>query len=246
MKSRKLESLLGNIRSLIADDMRDRKDYSLVHAVGDLSVFLYQMPADVAATRAILEVTCQLRASTGPGSRVAEERLMSSLQNLAWRCRGGLEDAGVARLPGFSAITQAPPEIQPTLHVLRELHDFALTCFAFKRSRDSFSSRRRAMAFDILGEIGRTIDLPEIVSLARQALRKARSVEAGQAADFLSHYFTTRDEAPDDETMADLLALSKRTDARSTVFSALNALVETGRISEFEAIDRMDDWKSGH
>jgi hypothetical protein len=43
-----------------------------------------------------------------------------------------------------------------------------------------------------------------------------------------------------------LLALAEQTDSRSTAFGALNALVETGKISEFQALDRLDDWKSRH
>jgi len=42
------------------------------------------------------------------------------------------------------------------------------------------------------------------------------------------------------------LPLAERTHSRSTDYSALNALVETGKISEFQALDRLDDWKSRH
>ncbi|MCP5515645.1 MAG: hypothetical protein H7A45_00125 [Verrucomicrobiales bacterium] len=246
MKRRKLQTVLDEIGTLLADVTRPPRDYALAHAVGDLAVLLYQTLDNVATARAVVEVACEIRASTGPGSRVAEERLMRSLESLAWRGRCRLEDAQFPRLPGLSAIAEAPPEMQPTLQVLRELHDFAMTCFAFTRPRDAFGGRRRAMAFDILAEVGQCIDLPEVVNLARQALRKPRSVEARQAAEFLHHYLAARDQAPDDATTKDLLGLASRTDTRSTAFSALNALVETRSISEFEALDRLDDWKSRH
>ena len=42
------------------------------------------------------------------------------------------------RIPTFDLIEVAPEEFQPRLQVLRDLHDFALACFAFKRPRDSF------------------------------------------------------------------------------------------------------------
>lgn len=84
------------------------------------------------------------------------------------------------------------------------------------------------------------------MSLARQALRKARSVEARQAAEFLKRYLAGRDQSPDDATTEALLALAERTDTRSTAFSALDALVETGTISEFEAMNRLDAWESRH
>jgi len=46
--------------------------------------------------------------------------------------------------------------------------------------------------------------------------------------------------------VGELLTLAEKTDSRSTAFSVLNALVETGVIGEFEALDRLDDWKSRH
>jgi len=243
---RKLELLLGDIRSLLADRTRTPRDYALVHAVWDLASFLDQLSHDAAKTRAVLEVACLLRASDGPGRQAAEERLMANLHSLAWQCGCRLEDAKVARLPDFSGITQAPPEVQPTFHVLRQLHDFALTCFVFSRPRDSFGGRRRALAFDILAEIGLSADLPEIVSLARQALQKTQSVEARQAAGFLQRYFAARDLSPDEATTEELLALAEQTGSRSTAVGALNALVERGTISESEALDRLDDWKARH
>jgi len=39
---------------------------------------------------------------------------------------------------------------------------------------------------------------------------------------------------------------SETTDSRSTATGALNVLVETGEISDMEALDRLDDWKDKH
>ena len=80
--------------------------------------------------------------------------------------------------------------------------------------------------------------------MARQSLKKANSIESRQAADFLKQYFTERDFLMDDTIIDELLSLAATTDSRSTVFGALDALVETGAISEYEAMSRMDDWKS--
>ncbi|MBU6400492.1 MAG: hypothetical protein KGS61_09255 [Verrucomicrobia bacterium] len=54
------------------------------------------------------------------------------------------------------------------------------------------------------------------------------------------------DELAYDATIQELLALAQQTNSRSTAVGALNALVETGVISEFEALDRLDDWKGKH
>lgn len=243
---RKLELLLSDIRTLLTGPVGSPGDDALPLAVWGLAIFRERLSRDVAAMRALLEVTCLLRASDRPGRQVAEERIMDHLQNLAWKCGGRLDDAKLKRLPDFSEINQVSAELQPALQVLQELHDFALTCFVFKRPRDSFGGRRRALAFDILAEVGLYVDLPEAVRLARQALRKTQSVEARQAAEFLQHYSAARGLQPDEATTQELLALAEGTDSRSTAFGALNALVETGTISEFEAWDRLDDWKSKH
>ncbi|MDA1274280.1 MAG: restriction endonuclease subunit S [Verrucomicrobia bacterium] len=121
---------------------------------------------------------------------------------------------------------------------------FALGCFEFKRPHDSFGGRRRALAFEILGKVGLVVDLPEVVHTALKVLKKAQSVESRQAAEFLRVYFAERDPPPNDELIDELLSLAERTNSRSTAFAALNTLVEIGTISEFEAVDRMDDWKS--
>ena len=55
--------------------------------------------------------------------------------------------------------------------------------------------------------------------------------------------FQDRDEAPDDDLVTALLGVAERTRSRSIAFGALNFLVETGTISEFQALDRMDAWK---
>jgi len=94
--------------------------------------------------------------------------------------------------------------------------------------------------------MNQVVDLPEVVTLARKSLKKAKSIESRQAADFLNKYFKERGLAQDDPIVDELLSLAAATDSRSTVFSALDVLVETGTISEFEAIDLMDDWKSKH
>ena len=169
---------------------------------------------------------------------------MEDLAHLAGQCSEVLEDAKCPRLTGFDTILATPEELQPVLRVLKELHDFALACFQFKRPRDSFGGTRRALAFEILGRVSWAVDLPEVVPMARQALMKTTSVESRQASEFLQEYFAERDLALDDAMIEELLSLAESTNSRTTAYGALNALVETGAISEFEAMDRMDNWKS--
>jgi hypothetical protein len=245
-RRRKLELLLNDMRSLLADPARGPGDFTLTQAVWNLWDFNEEMSRDAAKMRAVLELACRVRASDCPRRQVAEERLMGYLVVLAGDRGTRLEEAGLARLPNFSGIAQAPPELQATCEVLRELRNFALACFEFKRPRDSFGGRRRALAFEILTAVGRWFDLPEVVVLAQQALGKAESVESRMAAEFLKEHLAERDLSRGDEMTEALLSLVERTHTRSTAFNALDALVETGTISESEAQERLDEWKSKH
>ena len=215
-------------------------------AVWGLAQFSAELTREAAKMRQVLDFGRALRSSNALGRQVAEERLLEDLSFLAEQCGAVLEEAGFSRLPGFKAVTGVPAEHQLVIEVVRELHDYALDCFQFKRPRDAFGGRRRAIAFEILARISRVVDLPEVVQFAQQALRKARSVEARQAAEFLEEYLCERGLLPDEAMTHDLLSLAEQADCRSTVFGALNVLVETGAISEFEALDRMDEWKSKH
>jgi len=55
-----------------------------------------------------------------------------------------------------------------------------------------------------------------------------------------------RDEPMDDDLENALLTFTKRTRSRGLAVGALNILVEVGSISDFEAIERMDAWKTAH
>lgn len=244
---RKFELLMKDLwQALEKPAQEGRGGRDLAVAASGLMRFTPEIKADAVKMRQVLAFIQALRSSDAPGRQVAEERLMEELSYLAGQCGRVLEDAGCRRLTGFDKATTAPVELQPVLGVLRELHDFALACSNFKRPRDSFGGTRRGLAFEILGGVAVAVDLPEVVGLARQALKKAQSVEARQAATFLQGYFTERDLSPDDDLIDELLSLAETTNSRSTAFNALNTLVETGIISELEALSRLDDWKDKH
>jgi hypothetical protein len=240
----KFELLLKDLWKALNRPNPDRSDLPL--AAWGLTRFCGELARDVAKTRQVLDFVRALRSSDALGRQVAEDRLLVDLMVLAEYCGAALEEPGFSRLPGIQAATGAPARTQPVLEVLRELHDFALDCFQFRRPHDAFGGRRRALAFDILARISRVVDLPTVVQLAQQALRKANSVEARQAAEFLEEYFSERDLQPDDTLENDLLSLAEQTDSRSTAYRALNVLVETGAIDEFEALDRFEEWKNKH
>jgi hypothetical protein len=154
----------------------------------------------------------------------------------------------VPRIPDLAAADALIPDLRRSIFIVAELRDYALECLRFKaRPRDAFAGARRGESFQILGIAGRLLDLPEALDMARQALRRSRHQTVRGAIIFLEDYFQAREgmEVPDDIHTA-LLTVAKTTDSRSTATGALNVLVETGEISDLEALDRLDDWKEEH
>jgi hypothetical protein len=171
---------------------------------------------------------------------------MEHLGELARQCRLAVEDAGVKHLSGLDAFGQVPSSAQPALEVLQTLCGYASECLAYAKPRDASNGQRRSLAFEILAQAGGLIDLPEVVALARRSLRKVNGREVRGAFVFLREHYASRDQAPEDPIIEALLALSEATDSRTNASGALSVLVETGAMSESEALGRMDDWKDSH
>lgn len=245
-RRRKFELGLGDLERLLREPSQGRSDYRLYHAVSGIWLFQEELAGDPGKTRSLLRWGETLRATPGVGHQVAEREFLDGLPQLAGACLERLDSAGVTRAAGFATGDQVPPGLEPSFLVLQALYEFGMGCFRPSRSRDSLAGHRRGAAFDLLGRIGTVVDLPEAVELARAALRKAASPEARQAAAFVETYFAARDESPDDDLVDRLLVLAERAPSRSTVFQALNALIETDVIGELEALSRMDEWKAKH
>lgn len=232
-RRRKFELLLADLWRLIGDPERAERDYALSSAVWNLMDFTEEMMRDPSKTRQLLEFGCALRSSNAVGRQVAEQRLMEHLDYLARQCCDYLQDRKLARLPGLYAVIGAPAKFQPALQVVRVLHDFALGCFEFKRPRDSFGGRRRAMAFEVLGCLSRVVDLPGVVRLAQRSLRKEESIEGRGAGQFLDQYLEERDLSWEDAMTEDLPPLNEPTGSRSTPSQTPNAPARTDAMGEF-------------
>jgi hypothetical protein len=124
------------------------------------------------------------------------------------------------------------------------LRDFSLELLTFKRPRDSFGGKRRGRAFNILSGIANSYELPDIISLIAERLLKCKSyLEILPMIEFLKYYYLNRNISPPDFILETLNNLIHKTDDRSVAVSALDLMVETGEISEFCALSRIDDWK---
>jgi hypothetical protein len=184
------------------------------------------------------------RAATGPGCAVAEEEILKRMEAVMRLCSERLADAGV-NLRSPDALV---PALRPYAQVSAELQAYALECFQFAaRPRDAFAGARRGLALNIVGAGAAALDSSPALELVRQALRRGRPQEVRGAINFLEDYFTKReDELVPDDIVDGLLAVAEKTKSESTAVGALNVLVVARQISEWEASDRISDWKDRH
>jgi hypothetical protein len=241
-----LEPLLADIEAYAAEPALADRDVLLIHAAGQLWRFREELTREPAKMQAVLQTLRVLRDASGAGKCSAEEEIMKHLVAVACECVGWLQRGRVTREGYRTGGPEAlKPKLQPLGAVLDILVEFARECFAYSRPHDNFGGKRRSLAFEILGMAGEMLDLPDVVALARQAVKKGRADALG-AIGFLEQCLGARKESPDGGMRAALLAYAKRTRRRGLAVAALNMLVETGAIGEGEACDRMDDWKSEH
>lgn len=245
---RKCELVIAGIRRhLAAPTTPDRYD-DLWHTTWDHRRFDVQLAGDIGKTRQLIEVARVVREATGPGCAVAEEQIMKCMEAVVGECCNRFEDAGMTGLAGFASFVALAPKLRPCAPVVAELRAYAMECFQYAaRPRDTFAGARRGLALSILGLASRLCDSTDVLAIVRQALRRNRSQEVRGAINFLENYFAAREELPLPDDIADgLLAVAEKTKSRSTAVGALNVLVETRVISEWEASDRMSEWKEKH
>jgi hypothetical protein len=243
---RKFELLIGDMRRLIEKPVAGEAVHDLPACAYGLHQFAEKVAVDPAKVRMLLEIATLLRASDVKRRQVTEEKILSFLVYLAILCQGAVAKTGVPI--GEAFLHDRNPEVTDSgrVGVLRELHDFAVGCFSFKRARDAFGGKRRALAFEILSFVGQVADIPEAIVLALRALAKGRSAEACAAVEFIKDYHEAREMTPDESLVDEILRMTDRADSDSTVISGLNALMEMGVIGEFEAMGRLDHWREKH
>lgn len=242
---RKFETLLGAMRRLIEEPESAGNYYDLSALACQLSGFEEELAIEPAKVRLLLDLATVLRASDIRGRQMAEERILGFLGYLSGLCRSR---PGDGEQPDDLNLSGSEPQSAPApcAEVLRELHDFALGCFSFKRSRDAFGGKRRAAAFELLTAGGPAEDCAEAVALAMRAIRKGRGIEARAAVEFIKEHLAATDEEPDESLIDAIEVFAERADSESGVFVCLDTLVEWGVISEFEAMERLDDWRTEH
>ena len=175
-----LEPLLADIEAYAAAPALGDRDILLIHAAGQLWRVREDLTREPVKMQAVLRTLRVLRDASGAGKCSAEEEIMKHLIMVACECVGWLQRGRVTR-EGFRAVGHQglKPKLQPLGAVLQILVEFARECFVYSRPRDNFGGKRRSLAFEILGMAGGILDLPDVVELARQTVKKSRADALG-------------------------------------------------------------------
>lgn len=163
---RKFQLLIAYIRNALADVARENRYGDLFHATGVLVRFEDELAGDIEKVRELIAVARVIRDATGPGRSVAEQKIMDTLQGIAWICCSALERAGVPRIADLARANAFIPRLRRSIFIVAELRDYALECLGFNaRPHDAFAGARRGQSFEILGIAGRLFDLPEALDM---------------------------------------------------------------------------------
>ncbi len=123
------------------------------------------------------------------------------------------------------------------------LINFAKNIFSFKKERDAFSSKRKGYVLDILGELSFSYDIPEALELCMICIDSKKDTLILGGLEFIDNNIDELKDLFTSEFIEKLDKIILKTKSRSVIFKALNIQVSNGNISEFEALDRLDDWK---
>ena len=82
-----------------------------------------------------------------------------------------------------------------------------------------------------------------VLDTVRSILKIGRGNSLMGAFRFCEVYYETCPDGVPEDMEKLLLRLVLKTDSRGLAVGALNVLVESGNISDFEAADHIDDWK---
>jgi len=243
-KRRKFELLVGDLKRVLADPGVDDR-YGVLFGLGlDVLRFVDELCRAPGKAALLIDVARAAREARGPGRDCGEEKLMQALDYVVHTCCDAFDAAGFDLFLPFPACDGCPENLGIPCGIMRDICAYALDCFTFRKARDQFAGTRRSCAFQILGSASWVFDIPEAIPPVLTALQRNRRWEVRGAISFLEEYFRAREgmSAPA-EVVDGLFSVVERTDNRSNATGALNVLVKAGHISEFEALDRLDDWK---
>ncbi len=121
---------------------------------------------------------------------------------------------------------------------------FAQEIYTIKLDRDAFAGKRRGYAIEILQSVSDYFDTPEFMELCAKSIKNKSKNEFLAVTESLKLYYAERrDELLNEDIISIVKKRVDKTKHRVELISGLTLLVDTGVISEFEALDKRDKWR---
>lgn len=244
VRHQKFNTWLAAVRKLLENPLPVDRNNDLYSLAWDIMKFSDAMYRDVEQVRSLLDVLRLLRVSKGSGRGALEEHSFRVLNRVMFDCCSVLRDAGVVNIKAWDIPDTLSVEVRSQCEIAVILCEFAVESIAFSRPRDSLAGNRRSYSFEMLGEASRVFNIPEsVIDQVLKIIKSKRGSATSGALRFLDSYFEAQQiHVPDDVEIL-LISFVNRTDSRGLAVGALNILVECGNISEFTALNHIDDWK---
>lgn len=183
----------------------------------------------------ILAVAKQIASTKKKSKQILEKELLSLIAYLPHKLwRNVQEEEQPTR------VKKATVKME---QIAKYLIKFAQEMYAIKIDRDAFAGKRRGFAIQILGNLSYYYDVPEFMELCSTSVKSKSKNEFLDCMESLQAYYKQREEVPNDDLIAIIDKRIEKTKKRVEATSGLNFQVETGLISEWEALSRLDEWK---
>jgi len=183
--------------------------------------------------RVLLDTEIEIANSKGGFKQLVEKEL---LRYIAYFPRRLYLEGSIKTLPFIGKATKKEK-------VAIQFIDFAKKLMLIKIPRESFSGKRKGFAIELLGNLTDYFEFPEFIQICKKALKEKSKLQFFETIQALEIYFKKRNIEPDEEIINRINKRFEKAKTRSEAVGCLSFLVNTGVISEFEALDRIDEWK---
>ncbi len=183
----------------------------------------------------ILEVAKQIASVKKPLKQTFEDKLLSLI---AYFPIAQWEQSDDLETEYFKRNTDSEDAKMANLLVT-----FAKEIYEIKVSRDAFAGKRRGYAVSILESLAHYTNVPEFMDMCAKSLKSKSKNEVIESLESLSDYCHAHKILPDKELIESIEKKLKKTKDMSLARACLVCLVHIKAISEFEAMDILDEWK---
>ena len=197
---------------------RKKTNRELYKMVRKLDNYFVRHPMDSRALKCVINLEEKIIASNGPYKTFIEKNILEAISSKA--CFSIIEHDTALNLSKF----------------MRKI-------FKHKKPRDNFSSKRKAIALEILIHLSDQHEIPDPFDLCQESLKSNKTDLVISAIEFYKNHYKEHGKKLDKDTIKLLDKTILRTKDRSVAVCALNIQVETGHISELGALSRIDEWK---